>query len=97
MGFVVIATWTAKNGQAECIRTLLEEMTPGNRAEPKMINFQAQVSDADPNTFVLFEYYTDASGYDDHRASDAFQARVLREAIPKLEKRQVHTYTTIGE
>jgi quinol monooxygenase YgiN len=97
MGFVVIATWTAKHGEADHICQLLNEMTPGNRAEPKLLHFQAQVSEEDPNTFVLYEHYTDASGYEDHRATDAFQTRVLGEAVPSLETRSVATFTTITD
>ncbi|MDT7670031.1 MAG: hypothetical protein QOC74_2814, partial [Pseudonocardiales bacterium] len=73
MGFVVIATWTAADGQADHIRRIIEEVTPSNRAEPKMIRFEAHVSLDDPNTFVLYEHYTDPTGYDDHRASEAFR------------------------
>jgi quinol monooxygenase YgiN len=97
MGFVVIATWKAKPGQADLIRRILEELTPGNRAEPKMVHFQAQRSDDDPNTFVLYEHYTEASGYEDHRNSEPFQTRVLGEAIPNLEHREVMTFQTIGD
>jgi quinol monooxygenase YgiN len=97
MGFVVIATWTAKKGEADRIRKILEDMTPGKRAEPKMRHFQAQVSDDDPSTFVIYEHYADISGYEEHRASGAFQARVLGEAIPNLESRHVSTFTTIGD
>jgi quinol monooxygenase YgiN len=95
MGFVVIATWIAREGQADRIRQILADVTPGNRAEPKMIQFQAQVSEVDPNTFVLYERYTDASGYEEHRATAAFQTRVLGEAIPNLEKREVLTFQTL--
>jgi quinol monooxygenase YgiN len=95
MGFVVIATWTAADGQADRIRTIIEEMTPGNRAEPKMIQFEAHVSLDDPHTFVLYEHYTDPTGYADHRATEAFRTRVVGEAIPALRARQVSTYTTL--
>ena len=95
MGFVVIATWTAKDGEGDRMRTILPEMTPGNSSEPKMIQFQAHVSADDPNTFVLYEHYTDSSGYDDHRASEAFQTHVRGEAIPNLVTRQVSTYSTL--
>jgi quinol monooxygenase YgiN len=97
MGFVVIATWVANDGQAQRIGQILEELTPGNRAEPKMIQFQAHVSDEDPNTFILYEHYTDASGYQDHRNSEPFQTRVLGEAIPNLARREVTTMQTFGD
>jgi quinol monooxygenase YgiN len=97
MGFVVIATWKAKPGQADLIRQILEELTPGNRAEPKNLHFQAQIDDDDPDTFVLYEHYTDASGYEDHRNSEPFQTHVLGEAIPNLEHREVKFFQTIGD
>jgi quinol monooxygenase YgiN len=96
MGYVVIATWIAKPGEAEHVRSILAKMTPQNRAEPKMIHFQAHVSAEDPNAFVLYEHYTDASGYQDHRATEAFQTLVLADVIPRLASRTVQTFTTIG-
>ena len=95
MGHVVIATWKAKPGERERVMRILEEMTPGNRSEPKMVHFQAQVSTTDPDTIVLYEHYTDRSGYEDHRASEPFQARVLGEAIGLLADRHLETFTTI--
>lgn len=95
MGHVVIATWTARAGEADRIRAILEKMTPGNRAEPKMLHFQAQISGTDPNTFVLYEHYTDETGYAEHRATEAFQTLVLGEAIPLLADRKVETYSTL--
>ncbi|MBB5916614.1 quinol monooxygenase YgiN [Nocardia transvalensis] len=96
MGHVVVATWVAKPGEADYVRTILEKMTPGNRAEEKMVHFQAQVSTEDPNVFIVYEHYTDASGYEEHRASEAFQNLVLGDVIHRLESRAVRTYTTIG-
>ncbi|GAA3113172.1 quinol monooxygenase YgiN [Kribbella aluminosa] len=95
MGHVVIATWKTKPGEREKVMDILAEMTPGNRAEPKMVHFQAQLSTADPDTIILYEQYTDPSGYEDHRATEAFQTRVLGEAIPLLAERNVQTFTTI--
>jgi quinol monooxygenase YgiN len=95
MGHVVIATWKAKPGERDQVMRILEEMTPGNRSEPKMVHFQAQVSTTDRDTIVLYEHYTDATGYEDHRATEVFQARVLREAIPLLADRRLETFTTI--
>jgi quinol monooxygenase YgiN len=95
MGHVVIATWKAKPGERDKVMRILEEMTPGNRGEPKMVHFQAQVSTTDPDTIVLYEHYTDAHGYEEHRATEAFRTRVLGEAIPLLAARNLETFTTI--
>jgi quinol monooxygenase YgiN len=95
MAFVVIATWRAKQGQAERIAKILATVAPINRAEPKVLEFRAHVSTDDPDTFVLYERYTDAGGYDDHKATDAFQEHVIGEAIPNLAERSVQTFHTL--
>lgn len=95
MSQVVIATWTAKPDQADHVAAALAELTPLNRAEPKMISFHAHRSLEDPCRFLLVERYTDPSGYEDHRASPAFQERVLGDLIPRLADRQVTTFAPI--
>jgi quinol monooxygenase YgiN len=92
VAFVVIATWQAKPGAAKEIKQILATVTPINRAEEKMIEFQAHVSTEDPNTFVLYEKYTDASGYADHRATETFQRQVIGRALPNLAERSVRTF-----
>ena len=97
MGHVVIATWKVEPGHRDEVLRILREMTPGNRSEPKMVHFQAQVSTDDPDTVVLYEHYTDATGYDEHRATEAFQTRVVGEALPLVAERTVRTFTTLDE
>lgn len=97
LGHVIIATWTAREGEADYVRSILEKMTRGNRAEEKSVHFQAQVSNDDPNTFVVYEHYTDATGYEEHRASEPFRTLVLGEVIPRLQSRSVTTFTTVGD
>jgi quinol monooxygenase YgiN len=95
MSHTVIATWVAKPGEEDHVAQVLRELTPGNRAEPKMLSFQAHRSTSAPGTFVLVETYTDASGYDEHRATPAFQERVLGDIIPRLAHREIRTYNVI--
>jgi quinol monooxygenase YgiN len=97
MGHVVIATWRAKPGERERVLAILQEVTPGNRREPKSIQFQAHVSKTDPDTFVLYEHYSDESGYEEHRATQAFQERVLGEAINLLADRRVETFIPLED
>lgn len=95
MTHIVIALWTAKPGEDDYVAQVLQELTPINRAEPKMISFEAHRSVEEPTRFVLLERYTDASGYEDHRSSAPFQERVLGEIIPRLADRNVSTFTPI--
>lgn len=92
MSYVVIAKWRAKPGQAERIRTILAAVTPINRAEEKMLAFHSHVSVDDPHLFVLYEKYTDATGYADHRETEAFRTYVLGDAVPNLAERSVSAY-----
>ncbi|MCE0761429.1 antibiotic biosynthesis monooxygenase [Pseudonocardia kujensis] len=61
---------------------VLRALTPGNRAEPKMLSFHAHRSLTDRDTFVLVEHYSDPDGYDEHRATAAFREHVLKIYCP---------------
>jgi quinol monooxygenase YgiN len=95
MAFVVAATWIAKDGEEQTIADVIREMTPLSRDEPKNLYYQAQVSPDAPGTFFLYEQYTDESGYNDHKATEHFQTRVINHALNYLESREVKTFETI--
>ncbi|OIR04149.1 autoinducer-2 (AI-2) modifying protein LsrG [mine drainage metagenome] len=95
MAFVVAATWKAKPGEEERIREVIRLMTPLSRKEPGNLSYQAQVSSRDPAKFFLYEQYTDAQAYEDHKASEYFQTHVAGYAIQYLESREVEIYETI--
>ena len=95
MAFVVAAIWKAKPGEEGRIRDVIATMTPLSRAEAKCLYYQAQVSTEDPTTFLLYEQYADAQGYEDHKATEHFQKHVFGYAIEYLEARQVSTYETV--
>lgn len=95
MSHVVIATWKAKPGKVGHIRKILETVAPLNRTEEKMLQFEVLVSVEDPATFVLYEKYTDASGYEEHRETEAFKSYILGEALPDLAERNVTQFDVI--
>jgi quinol monooxygenase YgiN len=95
MAFVVAATWKAKPGEADRITEVIKIMTPLSRQEPGNLFYQAQVSPDDPETFFLYEQYTDAQAYEDHKNSDHFQKHVFGYALDHLAERSVKTYQTI--
>lgn len=95
MAFVVAATWKAKPGEEERIREVIRLMTPLSRKEPGNLFYQAQVSPQDPTKFFLYEQYTNAKAYDDHKASEYFQTHVFGYAVQYLESREVEIYETI--
>jgi quinol monooxygenase YgiN len=95
MAFVVVATWKARPGEEDRIAKIIEVLTPLARAEEKNLFFQGQVDPDDPGSFLIYEQYTDASGYEDHRATSHFRRHVLDEAVPRLAAREVRTFHTI--
>lgn len=95
MAFVVAAIWKAKPGEAERVEQTIREMTPLSREEPANLYYQAQVSPDDPETFFLYEQYTDEAGYDAHKATPHFQEKVFGYILEYLAERSVKTYTTI--
>jgi len=95
MAFVVAATWKAKPGEEGRILEVIKIMTPLSRREPGNLFYQAQVSPQDPTRFLLYELYTSAKAYEDHKASPYFQEHVFGHAINFLEAREVATYETI--
>ena len=77
------------------LRTVIETMTPLSRAEPGNLFYQAQVDPADPEIFFLYEQYTDAQAYEDHKNTPHFQENVFGYILEYLAERSVKTYETI--
>jgi len=95
MAFVVAATWKAKPGEADRVRQVIEKMTPLSRNEEKNLFFQGQVDPDDPGSFLLYEQYTDAQAYEDHKNTPHFQENVFGYILEYLAERSVKTYETI--
>jgi quinol monooxygenase YgiN len=95
MAFVVAATWKAKPGEAARVREVIEKMTPLSREEPGNVFYQAQVNPDEPETFFLYELYTDAQAYEDHKNTPYFQENVFGYILEYLAERSVKTYETI--
>jgi quinol monooxygenase YgiN len=96
MAYVVLAKWTAKEGQEDRLAEICDEMTESSRAEPGNLYYQAQRSVEDPRLFLLYEQYSDEAGYEAHMASDHFTRLVKEEAIPNiLESREREFYETL--
>jgi quinol monooxygenase YgiN len=96
MAYVVAAHWRAKEGKADRLAELIEELAPPSRAEPGNRFYQAQRAADDPQLFFLYEQYADAAAYEAHMASEHFTRLVKEEAIPELlETRERAFYETI--
>ena len=91
--FQVIAHYHVKPDQQERVCALLAELAEASRQEPANLDYDFFRSPGNPSHFVILERYTDASGFDTHRASDHFQQIGIGQIIPLLERREVSSHT----
>jgi len=96
MTYVVAASLTSKEGQADRVRELREKVTPLVRErEPGNLYYQAHVSSTDPNVFFVYEVYVDEAAFESHRQSPHFQELIVGSAFELLAKREGASYTAL--
>src|SRR3712207_7700980 len=70
MAFVVVAKWTAKEGEADKVEECVRKLTPLSREEPGNLFYQAHRDPENPNLFYLYEQYVDEDAYKAHGESE---------------------------
>ncbi len=75
-GFAVMVRITAKEGEADAVAEILQDLAGPSNAEPGMKFFMPYRSPDDPSQFFVYELYEDASGWDAHNASPHFLTAV---------------------
>ena len=93
--FVVAARYYAQRGKDDEVAAILREMLPLANAEPGCALYAVNRSMDDPRRFLLYEQYHDRAGYEAHRETEAFKAKILGQVIPLLESRVPEFYETI--
>ena len=86
MAFVVVAKWTAREGEADKVEEAIKKLTPLSREESGNLFYQAHRDPENPNLF-FYEQYVDEDGYKAHGDSEHFQKYGFGTAIPLLESR----------
>jgi quinol monooxygenase YgiN len=92
--YVLIAKWTAKEGEEENVRAALEQLAGPTRAEPGCLMWQPHVDPEDPRVFLIYEQYADPAALEAHSSSEHFKRWGFEEAIPRLESRERSFYET---
>ena len=95
MAYVVVAKWTARDGEEERVLEAITKLTGPSRREPGCLLYQPTRSLDDPRVFLIFEIYADEAGYQAHAESDHFQTYGFGDAIPRLADRERMFYETI--
>ena len=94
MTYVLIAKWTAREGEEGNVRTALEQLYAPSNAEEGCLMWQPHVDVENPRVFLVYEQYVDASALEAHAASEHFQRYGIEDAIPRLESRERSFYET---
>ncbi len=89
MSFVVAATYTAKEGEAETVLDALKSATGPSRDEPGNITYRPHRSVENPNVFFIYEEYVDEDAFAAHHASPHFERYIKNQAWPALADRSV--------
>lgn len=94
MDYVVIARWTAREGEEEAVAAAVEAMIGPSRAEPGNHAYQVHRDPEDPRVFLIYERYADEAAYQAHAASEHFQRIAVGGALGLLESRERSFYVT---
>ena len=92
--YVLIAKWTAKEGEEANVRAALEQLAGPTRAEPGCRMWQPHVDPENPRVFLIYEQYDDPAALEAHAGSEHFKRIAVEDAIPRLESRERTFYET---
>jgi quinol monooxygenase YgiN len=86
-GFVVAIHLEAKDGEADAVARICEELIQPTMSEPGVKLFLPYRSPTNPAHFFIFELYRNAEGWDAHQATPHFK-QAIRELLPRLTRRE---------
>ena len=95
MAYVVVAKWTAKEGEADNVEEAIRKLAPLSRQEPGNLFYQAHRDPENSNLFYFYEQYVDEDGFKAHGNSEHFQEYGFGQAIPLLQSREREFYVTL--
>jgi quinol monooxygenase YgiN len=96
MALVLVAKWTAKEGEEKRVRSCLERLAGPSREEPGCRFYQPCEDAEHPGSFLIFEIYDDEAALAAHGESQHFLEIGPGEAFPLLESRERMFYETLG-
>ena len=86
-GFVVAIHLEAKDGEADAVARICEELIRPTMSEPGVKLFLPYRSPTNPAHFFIFELYRNAEGWDAHQATPHFK-QAIAELLPRLVRRE---------
>jgi len=96
MAYVVIARWTAKDGEEVAVAAALTNLIDPSRAEPGNLAYVVHRDPEDDRRFVVYESYADEAAYKAHAESDHFRLHAKEDGIPRLTSREREFLTPVN-
>lgn len=91
-GFLVVAQWEAKEGEAERVAEILRGFLPEAQSEPGVKLFLISRANDNPAQFLFYELFRDEAAFKAHQDSAHFKTYIAGEAVPLLAKRERAQY-----
>lgn len=86
-GFVVAISIEAKDGEADAVAEILQQLVVPTMAEEGVKFFMPYRSPTNPLSFFIYELYVDEAGWDAHNESEHFLS-AIKELLPRVAKRE---------
>lgn len=94
-GLLVVATWEAREGQAEKVTGILREFLPQAQREAGVKMFLIGRGKENANQFLFYELFADEAAFAAHQASEHFKRLIAEQALPLLAKRERAQYALL--
>jgi len=85
---IVTAFWEVNSGEEGAVAELLKDFLPKAQREPGVKEFQIHQNISKPQEFFFYEVFAGEAAFAEHQQTDHFKNIILRQAIPKLAKRE---------
>lgn len=95
MAYVLIARMTAREGEEDRARALLEQLAAGSRSEPGNVHYIPHRDPENPRKFVVYEQYRDEAAFEEHGQTEHFKTLGAGQLFPLMEERARAFYETI--
>ena len=94
-GYLIVAQWEAKEGQADAVADILNRYLPQAQSDPGVKLFLIARAKDNPAQFLFYELFVDEAASKAHQASTYFQTLIAGQALALLSKRERTQFTLL--
>lgn len=87
-GYLIVAQWETKEGQADVVAEILRRYLPLAQKDSGVKQFSIGRAKDNPAQFLFYELFVDEAAYKAHQTRDYFQSLIVGQALALLVKRE---------